>query len=681
VGIILVSVASGILALAIAGYFSFYVLRQNPGTAKMVEIADAIKEGATAFMKREYSVLSIFVLVVAVILAFLPDLRWQASLAFIFGAISSALAGYIGMSIAVRSNSRTVIAVQKSMNRGLKIAFRGGAVMGLSVVGMGILGVSILYLVFNGHVNFLTIIPAYGMGASSVALFARVGGGIYTKSADIGSDMVGKVEAGIPEDDPRNAGVIADLVGDNVGDCAGAGADLFESYASSIIATMTLSLVAATTLAVNGNALLPNQQVAWYLPLFVAAGGIIASIIGIFMVSTREKSDIGMLLSALRRGTYTASGLSAIFAFLIVWFLKVDIGVFWAVLAGIITGAVIGEATNYFTAYNYRPTYKVAEATQTGPVNTLVRGFANGLMSTLPSVVMVAIAVIVANHFAGMYGIAIAAVGMLSTLGITDATEAYGPVADNAGGIAEMAGLPHEVREKTDELDALGNTTKATGKGFAVGSAALTALALILAYTTAAGIDFADISLLSAKVISGLFIGAMLPLIFVALTLNAVSDTAFSIVNEVRHQFREIKGLMEGTARADYGRCVDICTKASIKAMLLPGIITVLAPVIVGVLLGPLALGGFLVGATVTGFTMGVTLANAGGSWDNAKKFVEANNFGGKGSAAHKAAVIGDGLGDPFKDTSGPSLNIMVKLMSIVALVLAPVLANFTGLF
>jgi K(+)-stimulated pyrophosphate-energized sodium pump len=679
--IVLISLVSGILALVVAGFFSLYVLHQDPGTNKMVEIAEAIKEGATAFMKREYGVLSYFVLIIAVILGFLPGLGWQASLAFIFGAISSALAGYIGMSIAVRSNNRTAAAVQKSMNKGLKLAFRGGAVMGMSVVGIGILGVGILYLIFNGQANFLVIIPAYGMGASGVALFARVGGGIYTKAADIGADLVGKVEENIPEDDPRNAAVIADLVGDNVGDCAGAGADLFESYVGSIIASMTLSAVAAAALAVGGNVLVPNQQVAWYLPLLVAAGGIVASIIGIFMVSTGEKSEMNVLLNALRRGTYTASVLAAIFAYLAVWFLKVDIGVFWAILVGIITGVVIGEATNYFTSYTYKPTFKVAEAAQTGAVNVLVRGFANGLMSTLPAVILVAIAVIIANHFAGMYGVAISAVGMLATLGITDATEAYGPVADNAGGIAEMSGLPPDVREKTDALDALGNTTKATGKGFAVGSAALTALALILAYTTAARINISDISLLNAKVISGLFIGAMLPLIFVSMTLTAVSETAFSIVNEVRRQFREIKGLMEGTARPEYSRCVDICTKASIKAMILPGIISVVAPAVVGILLGPLALGGFLAGATVTGFTMGVTLSNAGGSWDNAKKFVEAGNFGGKGSEAHKAAVIGDGVGDPFKDTSGPSLNIMVKLMSIVALVLAPVLTNFPGLF
>ncbi len=674
-----IAAISGVLALLLAGYMALYIVRQDEGTEKMKEIAAAVKEGAMAFLGREYRVLMIFVAVVAVILGVMPGLGWLASVSLILGAASSGLTGFLGMSMAVRSNSRTAAAVQKSLNRGLGVAFRGGAVMGMSIVGIGIIGLSLVYFLFSQERNFMTIIAAYGMGASGVALFARVGGGIYTKAADAGSDLVGKVEAGIPEDDPRNAGVIADLVGDNVGDCAGAGADLFESYVESIIAALTLSSVAVLT-TIAGKSLLPDEPTAWYLPMLVAAGGIIASIIGIFLVRTSEKADMGALLNALRRGTYTAAVLATIFAFLAVYFLRVNMNVFWAILAGLLAGVIIGEASNYYTSYAYKPTARVAGAAQTGAATLIISGFANGLMSTVPTVVFVAIAVVVAYRFAGMYGVAIAGVGMLSTLGIVDATDAYGPIADNAGGIAEMAGLPHEVRDTTDALDAMGNTTKATGKGFAIGSAALTALALLLAYTQAANIGFERISLLDARVIAGLFLGAMLPAVFVAMTLDAVGRTAISIVNEVRRQFHEIKGLMEGKARPEYARCVDICTRDALREMLAPSIISVLAPVIVSLLLGPVALGGFLAGATATGFILGITLANAGGSWDNAKKFIETGQYGGKGSDAHKAAVIGDTVGDPMKDTSGPSLNIMIKLMAVIALVLAPVLSRFPGI-
>jgi K(+)-stimulated pyrophosphate-energized sodium pump len=550
--------------------------------------------------------------------------------------------------------------------------------MGMSVVGIGIIGMSIMFFAFNGHVDFLKIIPGFGFGASSVAIFARVGGGIFTKAADTGADIVGKVEKGIPEDDPRNAAVIADFVGDNVGDVAGMGADLFESYVDSIIATMTLGVIAAFSVNLD-MALVPDTMAAWALPMLVAAGGILASIIGIFLVRVGDKLQMTALLNALRRGTFAASILTAGFAFLAVQFLNAELGVFWAILAGLVAGVLIGESTNYFTSYVYKPTLRVSEASQTGAGTNIISGFANGLMSTLPPVIFIVVAILVAYEFADIYGVALAGVGMLATLGIQDATDAYGPVADNAGGIVEMAGLPPEIRDRTDALDSLGNTTAATGKGFAIGAAGLTALALMLSYTEAAGISLTSISLLDPHVISGLFLGAMLPAIFVAMTMNAVGTTSFSIVNEVRRQFREIKGLMEGTGRPEYGRIVDISTKASISQMIAPGVITILSPVVVGIVLGPLALAGFLAGAIVTGIILAIAFANAGGSWDNAKKWIETGAYGGKGSEAHKASVVGDTVGDPMKDTSGPSLNIMIKLISIVALVLAPVFADFAG--
>ena len=675
------AVLSGILALVVAVAMAYYVLKQPQGSQKVREISAAIKEGALAFLGREYRILAIFVTVVAIVLGVVPALGWWIALAFVFGAICSGLAGFVGMSIAIRSNSRTAAAAQVSLNQGLRVSFRGGAVMGMCVVGIGILGLSILYFAFGNNPDFLKIIPGFGFGASSVAIFARVGGGIYTKAADTGADIVGKVEQGIPEDDPRNAAVVADFVGDNVGDVAGMGADLFESYVDSIIATMTLGMIAA--FAANnhmGISLVPNEATAWFIPILVAAGGIIASIIGIFMVRVGEKLEMQALLNALRRGTFSAAILTGIFSFLVVYFLKADISIFWAILVGLVAGVLIGESTNFFTSYVYKPTLEVSKASQTGAGTNIVSGFANGLMSTLPPVVLIAIAIIVAHYFADVYGVAVAGVGMLSTLGIQDATDAYGPVADNAGGIVEMSGLPKEIRERTDALDSLGNTTAATGKGFAIGAAGLTALALLLSYTQAVGIDVTGISLLDPHVIAGMFLGAVLPAVFCAMTLNAVGKSGFSIVNEVRRQFREIKGLMDGSGKPEYAKCVDICTKDAINQMIAPSLITILAPVAVGLLLGPLALGGFLAGAIVTGFILAVTFSNAGGSWDNAKKWIETGAYGGKGSDAHKAAVVGDTVGDPMKDTSGPSLNIMIKLISIIALVMAPVLAGFSGL-
>jgi len=675
---VFLAVIAGILAFAFAAFLVSYVLRQDQGSERMREISGAIKEGALAFLRREYQILAVFVVVVAIALGLIPNLGWWVSLSFVFGAICSGLAGFIGMNMAIRSNARTAAAAQTSLNQGLRVSFRSGAVMGIIVVGIGIIGLSILYFAFNNRVDFLEIIPGFGFGASAVAIFARVGGGIYTKAADTGADLVGKVEKGIPEDDPRNAAVIADFVGDNVGDVAGMGADLFESYVDSIIATMALSVVAWSANMVSP--LTPDLETAWWLPMMIAAGGIIASIIGVFLVRVGEKPEMEALLGALRRGTFAASIMTAGFAALAVYALDANWGILWAVLAGLVAGVLIGESTNYFTSYSFSPTRRISEASQTGAGTNITRGFANGLLSTMPPIIIVVIALIVAHEFADIYGIAIAGIGMLSTLGITLATDAYGPVADNAGGIVEMSGLPPEIRERTDALDSLGNTTAATGKGFAIGSAALTSLALMLAYTQAVKIDIAEIQLLDIGVIAGLLLGAMMPALFCALTLNAVGRTSFHIINEVRRQFREIKGLWEGEARPEYGKCVDICTKAALKEMIAPCLITIAAPIIVGFVLGPMALAGFLVGAILSGFLIAVLMANAGGSWDNAKKWIEKGNYGGKGSDAHKAAVVGDTVGDPFKDTSGPSLNIMIKLMSIVSLVLAPALVNVTGL-
>ena len=670
------AVIAGVLGLIAAASMAAYVMRQDEGSERMREISSAIKEGAMAFLSREYRIMLIFVAVIALALAFIPNLGGWVAFAFVFGAISSGLAGFVGMSIAIRANNRTAAAAETSLNQGLRVAFRAGAVMGLSVVSIGIIGLSILYFAFHmDAAQFVIIIPGFGFGASLVAIFARAGGGIYTKAADTGADLVGKVEQGIPEDDPRNAAVIADFVGDNVGDVAGMGADLFESYVDSIIATITLATVAVTA------GLVVSEETAWYLPMMVATGGIIAALIGVFLVKVGDKPEMKALLNALRRGTFGASILTAVFAALTVYFLDASWGVLWAILTGLIAGVLIGESTNYFTSYSFGPTRGVAEASQTGAGTNITKGFAVGLMSVIPAIVIIVIAIIVAYYFGDMYGIAIAGVGMLSTLGVTLATDAYGPVADNAGGIVEMSDLPPEVRDRTDALDSLGNTTAATGKGFAIGAAALTALALMLSYSNAVGIDLANpISLLDPAVIAGIFLGVMMPALFCALTLNAVGRASFAIINEVRRQFREIKGIMTGEGKPEYGKCVDIATKAALKEMILPGLLTVIIPVIVGFTLGKFALGGFLIGAVSASFLMAVMMSNSGGSWDNAKKFIETGQFGGKGSDTHKAAVVGDTVGDPFKDTSGPSLNIMIKLMTMIALVLAPALVNMNGI-
>jgi len=682
-----ICVIVGLIGAGVVAYFVRYVLRQDPGSDKIREASHAVQEGARAFISREYRTLFIVVIVIAIILGLLgfvtPALGWKASLAFIFGALCSMAAGYAGMNMAVRSNGRTCAAAQKSLNQGLRVSFRGGAVMGLTVVSIGILGLAILYFACHNDPNFLSIIPAYGTGASLVALFARVGGGIFTKGADAGSDLVGKVEAGIPEDDPRNAAVIADFVGDNVGDVAGMGADLFESYVESVVATMALSAVA------TASGIVSDIRTAWYVPLLIMAGGVIASVIGSFLVRVGEKVEMGALLGALRRGTLSSTILTAIFAFLVIHFLSAELSLFWAMLAGLIAGALMGESTNYFTSYAYKPTLEISEASTAGGGATIIRGFANGLMSTWPPIVLIAIAIIIAFKFANFYGVALAAVGMLSTLGVTLATDAYGPIADNAGGITTMVGLPPEVRERTDALDSLGNTTAATGKGFAIGAAAMNSLGLILAYAIATGIVTPEmiitgefppgLSLLNAPVIVGIILGALIPAIFCAMTMKSVGVTTALIVDEVRRQWHEIKGLMEGIARPEYGRCVDICTRAALKQMMAPSVMTIVMPVLVGVILGKYALAGFLIGALATGFIFAVTLNNAGGSWDNAKKWIEAGHFGGKGSEAHKAGVVGDTAGDPMKDTAGPSLNIMLKLMSVISLLLAPVFVTFGG--
>ena len=683
-----------ILALGFAGYLVASILRFDEGTEQMKKIASAVRVGAKAYLKRQNSIVAIFFMIVFLILVFLSKhghLGIFVPFAFLSGGFFSGLAGFIGMNVATSSSSRTTNAVRRSLNSGLRVAFSSGAVMGFVVVGFGLLHLSIWYYFlrwyYSAHplplgIDRIGIITSTllcsGMGASFVALFARVGGGIFTKAADVGADLVGKVEAGIPEDDPRNPAVIADNVGDNVGDVAGMGADLYESYIGSIVATAALGLAAG----------LGTRGVG--LPLIIAAVGVLASIIGTFFVRSGEDAKQSVLLFALRRGVFISSALVALFSYFVVRFLlgAEHLGVYFSVLLGLGAGLLIGLATEFFTSSNFSPTRTTAEASLTGPATVIIGGIAVGMFSTAVPVLLVGVVVLASfflcggdsNFNAGLYGVGISAVGMLSTLGITLATDAYGPVADNAGGNAQMSGLEPEVRRRTDALDTLGNTTAATGKGFAIGSAALTALALIAAFRqqiTLLGVKM-DLSLLNPNVLVGLFIGAMLPFLFSSMTMKAVGRAAGSIITEVRRQFKQIAGLMEGKAWPDYALCVSIATRAAQKEMILPSLTAIIAPILVGLLIGVEAVVGLLAGATVCGFVLAVMMANSGGVWDNAKKFIEEGNLGGKGSPAHKAAVVADTVGDPFKDTSGPSLNILIKLMSMVAIVFSAFILSYT---
>jgi K(+)-stimulated pyrophosphate-energized sodium pump len=634
----------------------------------MKELSDVIYRGAMTFLNKEYRVMVFYAVIVAAILSYI---NYLVAFTFVIGALSSAIAGNIGMRVATKSNARTANAARASIGEGLRVALSGGAVTGMCVVGLGIFGVSVLYI----WLRDVSVIVGFGFGASSIALFARVGGGIYTKSADMGADLVGKVEARIPEDDPRNPAVIADNVGDNVGDVAGMGADLFESYVGSIIAAMTLGFIAISR--GEARAIAPWGDLV-ILPLLLAALGVVSSIISIFFVRVGKRTDIGGLHTALNKGVFGSAALMAVFSFVLIWRFTGGLNVFYALIAGLFAGIIIGLSAEFYTENRFSPTRSIAFASRTGPATNIVAGFSTGMLSTLIPLITIAAAILIAHNFASLYGIAIAGVGMLSTLGMTLATDCYGPIADNAAGIAEMAGMERTVRIRAERLDAVGNTTAAIGKGFAIGSAALTALALFSAYIwalEAKGVSL-GLAITNPKVVGGLFIGGMLPFLFCALTMRAVGKGASLIVEEVRRQFRKIPGLMKGKAKPDYDRCIAISTSAALRNMALPAGIAILTPIAVGLIpwLGPEMLGGLLAGAIVTGLLLAITLANAGGAWDNAKKYIEEGRLGGKGSEAHAASVIGDTVGDPFKDTSGPSLNILIKLMSMAALLFVPLL-------
>lgn len=724
----LVPVAS-ITALAAAWFFFRSMMKEDEGTERMREIAGHVRKGAMAYLKQQYKIVTIVFIILAALFAFMAYVMkvqnpW-VPFAFLTGGFFSGLAGFLGMKTATYASTRTANAARRGLDSGLKIAFRSGAVMGLVVVGLGLLDIAlwfvILSAVYDGEqmalVTITTTMLTFGMGASTQALFARVGGGIYTKAADVGADLVGKVEADIPEDDPRNPATIADNVGDNVGDVAGMGADLYESYCGSILSTAALG---ATAFAMSGD----MQLKAVIAPMLIATVGIFLSLLGILAVKTKEGATMKDLLHSLGTGTNLSAGLTAVATFVILYLLRIDnwLGLSFSVISGLVAGVVIGQATEYYTSHSYKPTQKIAEASATGSATVIIKGIGTGMISTLIPVIAISVAILLsylcANGFdmtmstasvsKGLYGIGIASVGMLSTLGITLATDAYGPIADNAGGNAEMSGLGEEIRHRTDALDALGNTTAATGKGFAIGSAALTALALLASYVEeikiamvraaeggqrfldAAGevfnpanagitdfMDFFSVNLINPKVIVGCFIGAMAAFLFCGLTMGAVSRAAASMVEEVRRQFREIKGILQGTALPDYRRCVEISTRGAQREMVLPAVLAILIPVVVGVVLGVAGVLGLLAGSLATGFTLAIFMANAGGAWDNAKKMVEEGNFGGKGSPCHKATIVGDTVGDPFKDTSGPSLNILIKLMSMVSIVMAGLTVAF----
>ena len=651
----------GICALLFAFYLTKKVGKQDAGTDRMKEIAAFIHEGARAFLTAEYKILVVFVAVLFVLIG-IGIGNWVTAVCFLVGALFSTAAGYIGMNVATKANVRTAAAAKDSgMNKALSIAFSGGAVMGMCVVGFGLFGAGVVYILTKNP----DVLSGFSLGASSIALFARVGGGIYTKAADVGADLVGKVEAGIPEDDPRNPAVIADNVGDNVGDVAGMGADLFESYVGSLVSAITLGAVYA-------------KESGAIFPLVIAALGVLASVIGCFFVKGDENSSPH---KALKYGSYSAAIVVMIGSLILSKLFFNGFKEALAIIFGLVVGLLIGVITEIYTSGDYRFVKKIAQQSETGPATTVISGIAVGMQSTAVPIILIAIGIIGAYSFSGLYGIALAAVGMLSTTGITVAVDAYGPIADNAGGIAEMSGLPSEVRNITDKLDAVGNTTAAMGKGFAIGSAALTALALFVSYAQAVGLFEEGINLLDYKVIVGMFVGGMLPFLFSAFTMDSVSKAAYKMIEEVRRQFKTIPGILEGKGKPDYKSCVAISTQAALKEMLLPGVMAVLAPVFIGVVLGPDALGGLLGGALVTGVMLAIFMSNSGGAWDNAKKYIEDGHHGGKGSEAHRAAVVGDTVGDPFKDTSGPSINILIKLMTIVSLVFAPLFLKIGGLF